>query len=121
MRSAECEMSEDAVRLCIWFSSAFHTPHSALVMIRPLRQRHRVMVIALAVTLPAAFAVGIAARRAVPTSRVGVPGVVAEARNQSELWTRNDLWEKRAIKTRLERIGLGADQRAVELVSTDQI
>jgi len=90
-------------------------------MIRPLRQRHRVMVIALAVTLPVAFAVGIATRREVPTSRVGVPGLIAEDGNQSELWTRNDLWEKRAIRTRLERIGPGAGQLAVELVSTDQI
>ena len=90
-------------------------------MIRSLRQRHRVMVIALAVTLPAAFAVGIATRREVPTYKAGAPGPAAEARNRSELWTRNDLWEKRAIKTRLERIGSGAGQLAVELVSTDPI
>ena len=79
------------------------------------------MVIALAVTLPAAFAVGIASRREVPTYRAGVPGPDAEARNRSELWTRADLWEKKAIKTRLERIGSGAGQLAVELVSTDPI
>ena len=79
------------------------------------------MVIALAVTLPAAFAVGIATRREVPISRESVPGLVVEARNQSELWTRNDLWEKRAIRTRLERIGRGAGQLAIELVSKDQI
>jgi len=79
------------------------------------------MVIALAVTLPAAFAVGIATRREVPTYRAGVPGLDAEARNRSELWTRDDLWEKKAIKTRLERIGSGAGQLAVELVSTDPI
>ena len=90
-------------------------------MIRSLRQRHRVMVIALAVTLPAAFAVGIASRREVPTYKDGVPGLAAEAGNRSELWTRNDLWEKRVIKTRLERIGAGASQLAVELVSTDPI
>jgi hypothetical protein len=79
------------------------------------------MIIALAVTLPAAFAVGIATRREVPTYEAGAPGPAAQARNRSELWSRNDLWEKRAIRTRLERIGAGAGQLAVELVSTDQI
>ena len=99
------------------------TLHSELFiyMVRSLRQRHRVMMIALAVTLPAAFAAGIATRREVPTYRAGAPGPAVGARNRSELWTRNDLFEKRTIRTRLERIGAGAGQLAVELVSTDQI
>jgi hypothetical protein len=79
------------------------------------------MIIALAVTLPAAFAVGIATRREVPTYKAGAPGLGAEERNRSELWTREGLWAKRAITTRLERIGAGAGQLAVELVSTDPI
>jgi len=95
--------------------------NGGVIVIRPLRQHHRVMVIGLAVTLPVAFAAGIATRREVPTSRAGAPGLVAEARTQSELWTRNDLWEKRAIKTRLERIGAGPGQLAIELVAMDRI
>jgi len=36
------------------------------IMIRPQRQLHRVMIFALSVIVPAAFAVGIATRKAVP-------------------------------------------------------
>jgi hypothetical protein len=99
------------------------TLHSNLCiqMIRPLRQRHRVMVIALTITLPAAFAVGIATRREVPAFRAGVPGQLAEAPIRSELWTRNDLWEKKTITTRLLRIGGSARQPLIELVATDLI
>ena len=89
-------------------------------MIRPLRQRHRVMMFALTVIIPAGFAVGIATRREVPTSRVAASGHFAEARSQSELWSRDDLWEKKAIHTRLLSVGPG-QQLAVELASADRI
>jgi hypothetical protein len=79
------------------------------------------MVIALVVTLPGAFAVGIATRREVPTYRAGAPGPAAEASSRKELWTRNDLFEKRAIKTRLESISGGAGPLAVELLAMDRI
>jgi hypothetical protein len=48
-------------------------------------------------------------------------GPFSEARNQVELWTRDDLWEKKAIKTRLLSIGPGSGHLAVELVSMDRI
>jgi hypothetical protein len=38
-------------------------------MIRPLRRRHRVMVVVLAIVLPAVFAIAILKRRPVPLER----------------------------------------------------
>ena len=87
-------------------------------MIRPLRQRHRIMVIALSVVVPTAFAIGIATRREAPVSRS--PGQ-AETRNERELWRRDDLWNKPAIQTRLLKSGADDGQLAVELVSIDRI
>ena len=90
-------------------------------MIRPLRECHRVMVFALTITLPAAFAVGIASRSEVPTSKPGAPGLHAEAHNQIEIWSRNDLWEKKTIQTRLLSISPGSRELAVALLALDQI
>jgi hypothetical protein len=87
-------------------------------MIRPLRQRHRVMIFALSVALPAGFALGIATRKEVPTSR---STGFKEVRNSTELWSRDDLWEKKAIRTRLLRSGSGAGQLSVELRLIDRI
>jgi len=84
-------------------------------MIRPLRQRHRVMVLSLAMTLPAAFVLGIAMRNEVPTAPAGALGQLAESRSQNVLWTRNDLWEQKPIQTSLLSIGPGSGQLAVEL------
>jgi len=71
-------------------------------MIRPLRQRHRVMILTLSVLLPAGFVLGIAARKPVPTVPL-LPGPVGgEAlRFDSPLWAREDLWPKHSIRTRL--------------------
>ena len=90
-------------------------------MVRPLRQRHRVMVIALTLALPAAFAFGIATRETIPAAPVTLPAGVAEVRAQRELWRRDDLWEKRAIRTRLLSSNLDARQLAVTLVAMDRI
>jgi len=89
-------------------------------MIRPLRQRHRIVVLSLAVILPAAFAVGIATRKEVPASRAE-HGFSVQAPNQSELWARSDLWHKKTIHTRLLRVGPEGTQLAVQLVSTERI
>jgi hypothetical protein len=90
-------------------------------MIRPLRRRHRVTVFALTITLPAAFAVGIASRSEVPTSKLGAPALHAEIHNQVEIWSRNDLWEKKAILTRLLRVNPGPKELAVTLSTMDRI
>jgi len=88
-------------------------------MIRPLRQRHRIVVLSLAVILPAAFAVGIATRKEVPASRPE-HGLSEQAPHQTELWARSDLWQKTAIHTRLLRVG-PERTLGVELVSTKRI
>ena len=90
-------------------------------MIRPLRRQHRVMVLSLTITLPAAFAMGIASRKQVPASPAGALGPSMEARNWTVLWTRHDLWEKRAIQTRLLTLGPVPGQLAIELTPTDHI
>ena len=90
-------------------------------MIRPLRQRHRVMIFALSVVVPAAFALGIATRKAVPDLTVASPSLSAEIPHQQELWSRDDLWEKKSIRTRILNHGAGIGQFAVELTSKDQI
>src|SRR5271157_1360687 len=90
-------------------------------MIRPLRQRHRVMIFALSVIVPAAFAVGIATRKAVPALSAAAPGFSQEILYHKELWSRNDLWENRPIRTRLLSDGTGSGRLAVELISNDEI
>jgi hypothetical protein len=75
----------------------------------------------LAVTLPAAFALGVAIRAKVPTSHLPIPGVSDENRNQRALWTRTDLWEKLAIETRLLTFGSAPSQVAIQLIPTVQI
>jgi hypothetical protein len=79
------------------------------------------MVLALTVTLPAAFAVGIASRREVPISPERVLAPSRETRNQSVLWSRNDLWKKGVIRTRLLTVEPGSGQFAIELMPMDQI
>ena len=90
-------------------------------MIRPLRQRHRVMIFALSVVVPATFAVGIATRKAVPALSVTAPGFSAVAHGHKELWSRDGLWEKKAIRTRILNLGAGNGQLGVELIAQDQI
>jgi hypothetical protein len=84
-------------------------------MIRPLRQRHRHFVIALGIFLPVAFAVGIAARRAVPEVN-SLPKELAPAVAQFEAqeWQRADLFTKSPVQVRLMREHSGAGKFAVE-------
>jgi hypothetical protein len=91
------------------------------IVILPLRQRHRATIFALSVVIPAAFAVGIATRKAVPALSVPAPFLSADAPPHKEIWSRDDLWEKNAIRTRLLNNGAGPDQIAVELIAKDQI
>ena len=79
------------------------------------------MVFALSIVIPAAFAVGIATRKAVPALSAAVPGFSREIPRHKALWTRDDLWENRAIRTRLLNDAAGGGQLAVELIAKDQI
>jgi hypothetical protein len=68
-------------------------------MIRSLRFRHRVTVCALGIALPAAFTVGMAARKPIPT--MSSLALETKPTFNSLLWERSDLWSKPPITTRL--------------------
>src|SRR5215469_4700633 len=69
-------------------------------MIRPLRQRHRIFVLALSAFLPVAFVLGIASRRSVPLIRSLPSGLSAQAEQPPQsVWVRDDLWEKQPLHT----------------------
>ena len=84
-------------------------------MIRPLRQRHRRMVIVLGVFLPVAFAVGIAARKSVPGMTSIPKELVASPQSFAVTeWERADLFTKTPIQVRLLRERADAAHLAVE-------
>jgi hypothetical protein len=87
-------------------------------MIRPLRQRHRVIVCSLGVLLPVAFAAGVAARKPVPVA-ANVRLELAGQRNDfgSVVWTKADIWPRQHIITSLRRDA--ANSLAVELILGD--
>ena len=84
-------------------------------MIRPLRQRHRRMVIVLGVVLPIAFTVGIAARKPVP-GMTSLPKELAASPQTLAVteWERADIFTKMPIQVRLLRESAGAGHFAVE-------
>jgi len=87
-------------------------------MIRPLRQRHRVIVCTLGVLLPVAFAAGLAARKPVPAV-ANVPFELASQRNDfgKVVWTKTDIWPGQHIVTSLRQDAAGSV--AVELMFRD--
>lgn len=85
-------------------------------MIRPHRQRHRRIVIALGFFLPVAFAVGIAARKPLPETK-SLPNEISPAINSFavEVWSRADLFPKSPVRIQLLREQSGTGQFAVAL------
>ena len=84
-------------------------------MIRPLRQRHRRMVIVLGVFLPIPFLIGIAARKSVPGMTSLPQELVASPQKFAVTeWERADLFTKSPIQVRLLRENAGAGHFAVE-------
>ena len=84
-------------------------------MIRPLRQRHRRTMIALGVFLPIAFALGIAARKPVPSMDSLPANLVALPQKFAATeWARADLFVKSPIQVRLLREQASASRFAVE-------
>jgi hypothetical protein len=83
-------------------------------MIRPLRQRHRRMVIVLGVFLPVAFALGIAARKPVP-DMMSLPTELVESSHKFAVteWERTDLFAKAPIWVGLLREAAGVDNFAL--------
>jgi hypothetical protein len=89
-------------------------------MIRPLRQKHRVVLYGLCLLLPVGLATGLAARRPVPVAAqvpselTGRPGMFDQV-----VWTKRDLWPGSRIITSLRRDQSGAV--AMELWSGDLV
>ena len=78
-------------------------------MIRPLRQRHRVVVCALGVLLPLAFAAGLAARKPLPIAKSLPSELTGKAKDFGHvLWTKADLWPGQLIITSLRRDAAGS-------------
>lgn len=91
-------------------------------MIRPLRERHRIVVCTLAVVLPLALVAGLRGREPVvlDPSPVGQAGPGSPGRKV--IWTRSDLWPGRKYVTRLRgepRGSLGIETDAGDLVRPD--
>jgi hypothetical protein len=73
-------------------------------MIRPLRHRHRRIVILLGMFLPVAFVVGIAARKPpLLTDALPVALAVAPQKVENVQWQRADLFAKSPVQVRLLR------------------
>ena len=89
-------------------------------MIRPLRQRHRLMVCTLGVLLPIAFTAGVAARKPVPVAVNMPPGLAGKPNDFSKVvWTKTDIWPGQRIVTSLRRDAAGS--LAVELMFRDLV
>lgn len=89
-------------------------------MIRPLRQRHRLMVCTLGVLLPIGFAAGIAARKPVPVAATVAPELTGKATDPAKVaWTKADLWPGQRIITSLRREAAGSV--AVEFTFRDLV
>src|SRR5881296_3592751 len=87
-------------------------------MIRPLRQRHRLMVCTLGVLLPVAFAAGIAARKPLPVTATVPSGLAGKANDFGRvIWTKPDIWPSQRIITSLRQDAAGSV--AVELMFRD--
>src|SRR5882724_10568427 len=69
-------------------------------MILALRQRHRRMMIALGIILPAAFVVGVGLRKAPPLR--ATPPLLADLQGMEvQLWEKSDLFPKVPVRVRL--------------------
>lgn len=89
-------------------------------MIRPLRQRHRMAILALSVWLPVGFALGVALRQPVPPVSTR-PVSLTDPRQYAEVWSREDLWQTNAARTRLLRDQSTSGRLAIELSPRQEI
>jgi len=93
------------------------TPKSnGKLMIRPLRQGHRRIFAMLAIILPATFAIGVAARKPVPTVE-GLPAALMPSATSfpATVWSRNDLFSKAPIPVSLLRERADTGRYAIQL------
>jgi hypothetical protein len=72
-------------------------------MIRPLRQRHRQVFIALGIFLPMVFAFGIVARKPAPVMPDMMATMAGETPSENPVWERTDSFAKVPVKISLLR------------------
>jgi hypothetical protein len=84
-------------------------------MIRPLRQRHRRIVVGFGILLPIAFATGIVARKPVPVV-ASLPAALIQPSSAfaAAEWGRSDLFARTHFKVQLRRENAGSRRLAVE-------
>jgi hypothetical protein len=88
-------------------------------MIRPLRQRHARIFAVLAVSLPVAFAVGVAARKPVPTIETLPAALKPEtAAFTAIIWSHNDFFSKTPIRAVLLRENAETGRYAIQLFAS---
>ena len=77
-------------------------------MIRLLRQRHRRTVVVLGILLPAAFVVGVSARKPIPCMASLPVGLsISSQPSGVTIWQRDDLYKSASIQVRLLRDSIG--------------
>jgi hypothetical protein len=87
-------------------------------MIRPLRQRHRRIFTVLAVVLPAAFVIGVAARRPVPAVSSFPKGIASASHDYSvKQWSRDNLFPKAHVQVVFLRDGSERSRFAVAITA----
>ena len=87
-------------------------------MILPLRQRHRLVLIALGVILPVVFAVGVAARKPAPVAGELPAGLTAAPQSFAVVGQeRTDLFAKVPLRVRLLQTQKESGRFAVELAA----
>jgi hypothetical protein len=87
-------------------------------MILALRQRHRRMFAVIGILVPFAFAIGIAARKPVPSVATLPTGLkTSERQFSSTEWERGDLFTKSSIQVRLLRESAGVGQFAISFAA----
>ena len=87
-------------------------------MIRPLRQRHRVIICTFVVSLPVALAAGLASRKPVPVAANVPLELFGHGKDFGKVvWTKTDIWPDQHIITNLRRDAAGS--MAVELLLRD--
>lgn len=84
-------------------------------MIRPLRQRHRIIITAIAIFLPIAFMAGIAARKVIPAMEL--PAAIAQPRPEflHMIFEKDDFWPGLQVAVRVFADSLPPANLAVEL------
>ena len=88
-------------------------------MILPVRQRHRMAFVVLALSVPLVFATAIVSRQTPATPSPTSNVLFSSPRYETVIWERADFWENHRIGTRL--VGDRQGQFAIEVSETDDL